>query len=216
MPNPSTTEIVPFTQIAQSVIVLRDGSLRAVIEVSAINFELRSSEEQGAILQQFQAFLNSVDFPMQMVIQSRRFDISGYVALVNQTAGELSNELLKVQAQEYGRFVQELSELSNIMSKKFYVVLPFHLQADQASGKGVLGGIKDVFSSFKKKPKQAPTLSDEQLANYQVQLAQRADLILGGLSGMGLKGHLLAQEELTKLFADLYNPVVPTAKEKTT
>ena len=214
MPTPSTTDIIPFTQISDSVIVLKDGSLRAVVDVSAINFELRSSEEQSAIIQQFQSFLNSVDFPVQMVVQSRRFDITAYVAMVNQTAEGLTNELLKVQAQEYGRFIKELSELSNIMSKKFYLVLPFTVHAVTAEKGGMLAGIKDL---FKKKGKAAQAaLTADQLANYQVQLAQRADLLLGGLSGMGLKGHLLTEGELTKMFSVLYNPVVPPAQQQAT
>ena len=207
MAAPSTTDLVQLAQIADTVIVLKDGSLRAVVEVNAINFDLRSSDEQGAILQQFEAFLNSLDFPVQIVIESRRFDVSGYVASIRTAAESLTNELLKVQAEEYAHYVNELSELANIMSKRFFIVLEFTASAAPSKEKkGFLSGITGVFKS--KKPGSA-AIAPEQLAAYQQQLSQRADFVLGGLSGMGLKGHILAQDELKKLFRELYNPTVP-------
>lgn len=209
---PSTTDLVQLKQITDGIIVLKDGSLRAIVEISAINFELRSSEEQAAILQQFQAFVNSVDFPIQMVVHSRKFDISTYLATVATASEPLTNELLKIQAQEYMRFVQELSELANIMSKRFYIALPFTVTVAPTK-KGMLSGITGIFSRKKKGPIQEG-IPPEQLATYKGQLQQRADLVIGGLSGMGLKGKVLGQEELLVLFGDLYNPVVPAAQVK--
>ncbi|HUO75897.1 MAG TPA: hypothetical protein VMU12_03220 [Candidatus Paceibacterota bacterium] len=213
MAAPSTTDLVQLKEMADNVIVLKDGSLRAIVEVNAINFDLRSSDEQGAILQQFEAFLNSIDFPIQIVIQSRRFDVSNYIATVQTAKEALTNELLKVQADEYARYINELSELSNIMSKRFFVVLEFTATADAGEAKkGMLSGITGM---FKKKASAPAGLAPEKLAAYQQQLSQRADFVLGGLSGMGMKGHVLAQDELRKLFHDLYNPVVPSAPSKT-
>ncbi len=212
MANPSTDKLVQFSQIADSVIVLKDGSLRSIVEITAINFELRSSDEQSAILQQFEAFLNAIDFPFQIVVQSRRFDISAYVAGIEQASTTITSDLLKVQAQEYARFVRELSGLANIMSKRFYVVIPFHAAPSETGKKGgFLSGL------FGKKPAALPTagMTPEQLANWQAQLTQRAELVLGGLSGMGLKGHILRQDELVRLFTDLYNPTVPETTQHT-
>lgn len=208
---PSTTDLVQLKQITDGVIVLKDGSLRAIVEVSAINFELRSTEEQAAILQQFQAFVNSIDFPIEMLVHSRKFDITSYLAVVEQASSVLTNELLKVQAQEYMRFVKELSELANIMSKKFYVALPFQIVIESKK-KGMLSGITGMFS---KKKTAEQEVTPEQLATYKVQLQQRADLVSSGLSGMGLKGHMMTQEELLALFTDLYNPTVPAAQKPT-
>jgi type IV secretory pathway VirB4 component len=210
MAAPSTTDLVQIKHITDGIIVLKDGSLRAIVEVSAINFELRSSDEQAAILQQFQGFLNSIDFPIQMVIHSRKFDITTYLSNVTQASESLTNELLKVQAQEYMRFVQELSELANIMSKRFYVALPFQVAA-LPTKQGIVSGITGMFS--KKKTPADQGIPAEQLANYKIQLQQRADLIAAGLSGMGLKGRLLEQEELLTLFRELYSPVVPTTQK---
>ena len=210
MPAPSTTDLVQLAQIADNVIVLKAGSLRAVVEVNAINFDLRSSDEQAAITQQFEAFLNSIDFPVQIVVESRRFDVSGYLATIKTAAESLTNELLKVQAEEYARYVNELSELANIMSKRFFVVLQFTAtSAPETSKKGFFSGITGIFSS--KKPASA-AIAAETLTAYQQQLTQRADFVLGGLSGMGLKGHILGQDELKSLFHDLYNPTVPPAR----
>lgn len=205
MAAPSTTDLVQLRDIAESVILLKDGSLRAVVEVSAINFDLRSADEQQAILQQFEAFLNSIDFPIQVVIQSRRFDVSTYVATVRTAAESLTNELLKVQAEEYAKYVTELSGLANIMSKRFLVILEFTATAAPTGERksGLFSGM------FGKKGPAKVGIAPEQVAAYQQQLNQRADFILGGLSGMGLKGHTLGSDELKALFKDLYNPTVP-------
>lgn len=202
MPNQTTKQLVQITDIRESVILLDNGSLRTVVEVSAINFELRSEEEQNAILQNFQQFLNSIDFPLQMVVHSRRFDIDDYLAFVQTTTATLTNELLKIQAGEYVTFVRELSTLANIMSKKFYIVIPFYL-SEAPSARGILDSIKGVFKSAGAKPAAIP---DEQLQTYKNQLLQRAELIFGGLVGIGLKARVLEQQELMNLFYGLYNP----------
>lgn len=206
MPPPSTTELVPIADIGSGIMTLKDGTLRAIVRISAINFDLRSTDEQNAIIQQFQGFLNSLDFPFQVVIQSRRFDVSGYIALVQAAAEKQTNELLKVQANEYARFVGELSELANIMSKQFYVILPFTVQLPKEQKQS--GGFLQSLLGKKKAP-AASSLPPEQLAIAKTQMMQRADLIIGGLSGMGLKGAVLTDEELKTLLRDLYNPNLP-------
>ena len=207
--EPSTTDLIQLKELRDGVALLKDGSLRGVVQVSAINFELRSSDEQAAILQQYASFLNSIDFPIQMIVHSRRFDISEYLATVQAAADQLTNELLKVQATEYIRFIGELSSLSNIMAKNFYIALPMMVTPPKEQG----GFLKGITGIFKKKPAKKQSVPTEQLASYKAQLQQRADLIIGGLSGMGLKGHMLGQEELLKLFNELYNPVVPTPQK---
>src|SRR5258708_913713 len=127
MANVSTKQLVAIADIKDSIVLLQGGSLRAVIEVSAINFELRSEEEQMGILQNFQRFLNSIDFPLQMIVNSRQLNMDAYLKLVDGVAEASTNELLKIQAIEYGKFVKELLQLSNIMTKHFYVVLPFYV-----------------------------------------------------------------------------------------
>src|SRR3989344_5634877 len=116
-PGLSTQNLVSIREIRDSVLLLKDGSLRALIEVSAINFELRSEDEQTAIIQNFQKFVNSLDFPLHISMISRRLYIDNYLKLAAEASGELDNELLRIQANEYMKFVEELSSLTNIMSK---------------------------------------------------------------------------------------------------
>lgn len=183
--------------------------MRAVVEVSAINFELRSEEEQIAIIQNFQRFVNSVDFPLHICIISRRLYIDNYLKLASEASGQLDNELLRIQASEYMKFIKELSSLTNIMSKKFYIAVPFYVfEAPTKTG---------IFQSFKSVISPSTTIqaiSEEKFSVYRNQLMQRAELIFGGLVGMGLKTRLLERDELVQMFYGLYNPTAKTTEEK--
>jgi type IV secretory pathway VirB4 component len=201
MANQSTKDLVSIADIKDSIVLLKNGSLRAVIDVSAINFELRSEEEQMGILQNFQRFLNSTDFPLQIVTSSRQLNMDGYLKMVDGVAEAAQNELLKIQAIEYGKFVKELLELSNIMTKHFYVVLPFYV-FETPTKTGILDGIKEMFGSSQ----TVQQIKPEQLETYRTQLMQRAELILDGLIGIGLKAHLLEGQDLINLYYSLYNP----------
>lgn len=208
MAAPSTTDAFQIKDIRDGVVVLKDGSMRGIVQIDAINFELRSSDEQAGILEQFQGFLNAIDFPLQVVIHSRKYNVQTYLAGIQEATDKLDNELLKLQGQEYIRFIGELSDLANIMSKRFYVVIAVQV-TPSAQTAGFLSGITGLFG----KKKAAPTTTPEQeFDTYKIELQQRADLILGGLSGMGLKGKMLGQDDVVTLFTDLYNPTVPAKK----
>ena len=197
----STKQLVTVANIIDSIILLKNGSLRAVIEVSALNFELRSEGEQIAILQNFQRFVNSIDFPLQIVVNSRKLNVDEYLKLIDESANTLTNELLKIQATEYSKFVKELSDLSNIMSKKFYIVVPFYV-FEAPSKSGIIQSFKSIF-----KPSAIiKDLTSEQLETYKDQLLQRTELIFEGLIGMGLKAKTLKENDLINLFYELYNP----------
>ncbi len=200
MPFPSTKQLVEVADIRDNVVFLKNGSLRAVLEVSAVNFELKSEEEQVAILQNFQNFLNSVDFPLQIAITSRKLDIEDYLKLVDSANNTLTNELLKIQAMEYSKFVKELSDLANIMTKKFYIIVPFYIFETP----GKTGIIKSITSIFK--PSTAvQQISDEQFSTYQGQLLQRVELTLDSLIGVGVKAKILQKDELMKIYYEIYN-----------
>ena len=201
MATQSTKQLVEVSNIIDNVVLLKNGSLRSVIEVTAINFELRSEGEQIAILQNFQRFVNSIDFPLQIVINSRKLNIDEYVKFVEKSSGELTNELLKIQATEYSKFIKELSDLSNIMSKKFYIVIPFYV-FEAPSKAGITQSLKSIF----KPSTVAKELTPEQLETYKSQLLQRTELIFDGLVGMGLKTRTLEKDDLMNLFYGLYNP----------
>ena len=193
--------MVPIADIKDGVVILRNGSLRMVLGVSAINFELRSGNEQVAILQGFQRFLNSVDFALQIVISSREMDIANYLKTIGEVTDSAPNELLRIQALEYSRFIKELSSLSNIMSKKFYVVVPFYIY-EKPKATGLAQSLKGMFSS-KVVPKE---LTEDQFNTYRSQLVQRAELVYGGLVGLGLRVNQLEDEELKNLYYKLFNP----------
>lgn len=201
MATQSTKELVSIADIKDSIVLLKNGSLRAVIEVSAVNFELRSEEEQTGILQNFQRFLNSIDFPLQMIVNSRQLNMDEYLKSVDTIAESATNELLKIQAIEYSKFVKELLELSNIMTKHFYVVLPFYVY-ETPSKTGIVESIKGIFGSSK----TVQQIKPEQLETYRTQLMQRVELILDGLIGVGLKARLMEGQELNNLYYSLYNP----------
>lgn len=210
-PSPSTQQLVSVREVRDSVLLLKDGSMRAIVEVSAINFELRSEDEQIAIIQNFQKFINSIDFPLQICIQSRRLYIDNYLKLASEASGQLDNELLRIQANEYIKFIKELSSLTNIMSKKFYIVVPFYV-FEAPTKAGIMQSIRSIVGSNT----GTVEMPEEKFETYRNQLMQRSELIFGGLVGLGLKTRLLERDEMVQMFYNLYNPMTKSSEEKTT
>lgn len=208
-PGPSTQNLVSISEIRDDVLMLKDGSIRAVVEVSAINFELRSEDEQIAIIQNFQKFVNSIDFPLHICIVSRRLYIDNYLKLAAEASGEIDNELLRIQATEYMKFIKELSSLTNIMSKKFYIVVPFYI-FEAPTKAGLFQSIKSIASPST----VIKSITEDRFQSYHNQLMQRTELIFGGLVGLGLKTRLLGRDELVQVFYNLYNPPTRTGEEK--
>ena len=196
----STQQLVEISEIRNDIAILKGSSLRVIIEVSAINFELRSEDEQTALLQNFQRFLNSVDFPIQIVVHSRKMEINDYLAYIESQSQNL-DELLKIQATEYGRFVKELSGLANIMSKKFYLVVPFYIYENPQKS-----GMKQSLKSLFKPTQTMHDITDEQFNVYRNQLLQRAELIYDGLVSLGLRTRTLEGDELIQVLYGFYNP----------
>src|SRR3989344_4379682 len=121
----ATQDFVPISEIKDGIVILKDGSLRSIVMVSSLNFALKSEEEKNAIISQFQNFLNSLDFSIQIFIQSRRLDIRPYLALIEQRYKEQVNELMRIQIQEYIEFIKNFTENTNIMTKNFFIVIPY-------------------------------------------------------------------------------------------
>lgn len=195
----STQRYVDVEEIRDGALVLKSGALRAVLLVSSINFDLKSSEEQDAIISQYQNFLNSLDFPVQVVIQSRRFNIDPYIELLREKEVQQPNELLRFQMKEYQSFIKNLTEISNIMSKFFYVVIPFSPVENTKSG--FFGKIGDIFN-----PKKTVGLKEDIFDTYRTQLMQRVEHVTAGLSPMGIRATALGTEELIELLYNSYNP----------
>ncbi len=201
----SIQEKIEIDDIRDGVIILKDGGVRAVLMTSSVNFALKSVEEQDALTYHFREFLNSLDFPIQILIASRKFDISNYLEILEQKQKEQENELMRIQASEYIDFIKGLTELTNIVTESFYVVIPFaQIEAKQLTPLEkitIAAGLKKTSASEQKK-------SFEEL---KTQLWQRINYVLSGLEGFGLRATVLNDEDLIELFYHLYNP---EAKEK--
>ena len=195
----STQKYVDVEEVRDGVIILKDGSLRAVLLVSSINFDLKATEEQDSIISQYQNFLNSLDFPIQIMISSRKLNINPYLDYLRKKGTELTNELLSLQLEEYRNFIKNLTDVSSIMSKFFYVVVPFHPVENVKTG---------VFDRFfgSTNSQMAVTRRRELFDTYKNQLWQRVDHISAGLGGTGVKVTPLKTEELIELLYNSYNP----------
>ena len=195
----STLKYVDIKTIKDGVVVLKNGSLRAVLLVSSINFDLKSSDEQIAIIGAYQNFLNSLDFPIQILVSSRKLNIGPYIEMLKEKAREQRNELLKIQIIEYREFIQNLTEVTNIMSKYFYLVVPFAPVENESDG--MLGKISHAFH-----PEENITEHEELFETYKNQLWQRVDHIAAALGGTGLHFTTLNTDELIEMYYGMYNP----------
>lgn len=193
----STQQYLDVEEIRDGVIVLRDSSLRMIVMVSSMNFALKSSEEQEAIILAYQSFLNSVEFPIQIVVQSRLLDINSYLDSLRKRESEQTTELLRIQTAEYIDYISSLVELSHIMSKSFYISIPlFPFEKDKNGG---------MFSKLFQ-PAQQIIEKEKDFERYRDQLLQRVDHIATGLQGVGLKVAPLSTQALIELLYNTYNP----------
>lgn len=192
-------QFLAIQEIREDVVTLKEGGFRVVLMCSSINFALKSTDEQDAVIFQYQNFLNSLDFSLQYIIHSRKLNIVPYLESIKQRQKEEDNELLKIQIAEYAEFIKSFVELTNIMSKTFYAVVPF-TPAMIENKEGILAGIVSLF-----KTKKASAISAS-FEEYKNQLWQRVDTVVTGLQRFGVRAAPLNTEELIELFYGLYNP----------
>lgn len=195
----STQRYVDVEEIRDGLLILKNGSIRAILLVSSINFDLKSSQEQDGIILQYQNFLNTLDFPVQIVISSKRFDVEPYLSLLADQETTQENELLRFQITEYKIFIKQLAEISNIMSKYFYIVIPFSPAEDEKNG--LLDRLTGIFN-----PQKNTSLHGELFESYRSQLYQRVEQVSVALSGTGVQATPLNTEEIIELLYDSYNP----------
>ncbi len=196
---PSTQQYLDIMEIRDDAVVMKNGGLVAVLLVSSINFSLKSEEEQEAVIGAYVSFLNTIDFPLQIVIQSRRLDIDAYLEVLKGVEKQQTNELLKTQTQDYRRFVNELVQMNAIMSKRFYVVIPFSPKVDRP-GK-FFSRLLDAFA-----PTETIHLKQKQFEKYRLELFKRVDNVMNALSAAGLQSQPLRTQELIELYYNSYNP----------
>lgn len=202
----ASQEIVPIEEIRDGVVILKDGSLRAVLMASSLNFALKSADEQEAIILQYQNFLNSLDFSIQFFVESRKLNIEPYLDTLRERKRIETNSLLKIQITEYITFVKDFVENGNIVSKSFYIVVPF-IPATQLNIQKPDGGIAGMFSGIFGGKKEGGSMIDEaKFAEFKLQLWQRLDTVSEGLVRTGVRVVPLNTEELIELYYGLYNP----------
>lgn len=195
-----TQQFVEVKDIRDDTIIMKNGSLRRVLMVSGINFDLKSEEEQNIIIYAYQNFLNTLDFSMQMIIHSRKMNIESYLDKLGQRQSSEENELLKNQISEYIEFIRSFIEMNAVMEKNFFAVVPYDPMIIPGGGKKFL----DVFGFGGKKGKDQGV--EESFEQKLIQLNQRVDQVISGLSQIGLRAVALKEEELTELLYNLYNP----------
>lgn len=200
MPSSSPTQdFVPIKEVRGGTIVLKNGGLRAIIAVSSVNLSLKSADEQVATIGQFQSFLNSIDFPTQIVVQSRRLDIRPYLNTLDEMMRKQREPLLKLQTASYISFVREFTDQVAIMRKRFYVIIPYD-EAVLSTNKGFLAGI------LGNKRTNEKGLADTAFEEKQTQLDERVNIITGGLGSCGMRTERLKTEEVIELFYKTFNP----------
>lgn len=198
----ATQEFVPIKEVRDGVVILKDGGMRSILLCSSLNFSLKSEDERNAILLQFQDFLNSLDFSIEILIQSRKLDIRPYLALLEEQEGKQTNNLLKIQVREYIQFIKSFTESTNIMTKHFLIVVPYSpatLNASSASG---------LFSSLglSKPGEKGKTKEERGFDENRSQLEERLSVVEQGLIRSGIRVARLGTEETIELFYKAFNP----------
>lgn len=202
----STQQYLDISEIKEDVVVLRDGTLRAVLLVSSINFALKSEEEQDAIISAYISFLNNINFPIQIVIQSRELNIDGYLAMLDEKQKVQTNELLKIQTVEYMHYINELISMSRIMSKRFYIIVPYNPLADKE--KRITSRLFDVL-----RPATVIKLKEEKFLRHKAEIVRLVENVMGGLQGIGLQSIQLDTQGLIELYYNSYNPTTSSSQK---
>ena len=194
----STQEFVEVKEVRDGIVVLKNGSLRSILMTSSVNFALKSTDEQTSLLLQFQNFLNSLDFSVQIFIQSRKLDIRPYIALLEERHKAQVTDLMRIQIREYIEFIKNFTESANIMSKSFFVVVSYSPSTFSVKD-GVMGIIKS-------KNKSEIKDKNKNFEESRTQLEQRMSVVEQGLLRTGVRSARLGTEETIELLYKMFNP----------
>lgn len=204
--NPNTTQnSLLFSELRDNMVIMNDGSFRAVVACKSINFDLMSSKEREGIEYSYQNFLNSLYFPVQILVRSQRVDIGPYIERLTNIRRDQENMLLNVLTDDYIDFIDTLSQEANIMDKTFYVIVPYWPQGDLES---VKRSSKSLFGTvFGGAPKQrAIVVNHEQYEKAKDEIKNHVDAVMSGLFQLGIKCVQLTTKELGELYYNFYNP----------
>jgi len=201
----TTQDFVPIREIRDGIVILKDGSMRALVLASSLNFALKSENEQNSIILQFQNFLNSLDFSVQIFIQSKKLDIRPYIALLEERYKEQVTELMKIQTREYIEFIKTFVENSNIMTKSFFIVVPYQPPLISAS-KNPLSVLLKNTAGTDTKGSDKTSVANAEFDEYRSQIEQRVSVVEQGLVRCGIRVAELGTEEVVELYYKIFNP----------
>lgn len=212
--NPNSTQnALQIAEIRDGIVIMNDGSFRCVVMVKSVNFDLMSPQEQEAVEFSYQSFLNSLYFPIQIFIRSQKIDLQPYIEKLDKIRTEHDNMLLALLMEDYIGYIDNLSQQTNIMDKRFYVVIPFFPVADVqktlTQSKNFFSGVAGLFNS----KEQHVTINENDLENAKSELRNRIQAVLSGLQQAGIQGLPLDTQELIELYYDTYNPDTATRQQ---
>lgn len=201
-PSLSTQVYLKISEIRDDTLVLKNGGVRAILSVSSINFNLKSEEEQNAIIYSYQGFLNTLEFPVQIVVRSKKLDIDDYLDKLKRLGEKQKNPLLQRQTYEYVEYISKLVEYADIMEKEFFVVVPYDpLRAQKPN----------MFQKFFQNLNSSDSYiavkrRHDEFEQLKKGLNQRVNSVKIGLENCGLKVDQLGTKKLIELFYNIYNP----------
>lgn len=196
----ATQEFIPIKEVRDGIVLLKDGGMRSILLCSSLNFALKSEDEKQAILFQFQDFLNSLDFSIEIVVQSRKLDIRPYIALLEERGKAQTNNLMKIQVREYIEFIKSFTENTNIMTKNFFIVVTYSPAILTTSQSGIASRL-----GFGTKKEQAAA-TEASFDENRSQLEERLSVVEQGLIRTGIRVARLGTEEVIELFYKAFNP----------
>lgn len=212
--NPNSTQnTLQIAEIRDGIVIMNDGSFRAVVMVKSINFDLMSPEEQESVEYAYQGFLNSLYFDVQIFIRSQKVDLQPYIEKLDKIRTEHDNMLLAMLMEDYINYIDQLAMQTNIMDKKFYIVIPYFPGEKPiiatSQNKNFFSGLVELFSS----KENHVVVNDADLEKTKVELRNRVQAVLGGLQPSGIQGLPLDTQELIELYYDTYNPDTATRQQ---
>lgn len=212
--NPNSTQnSLQIAEIRDGIVIMNDGSFRSVIMVKSINFDLMSPQEQEAVEYSYQGFLNSLYFPVQIFVRSQKVDLQPYIEKLDKIRTEHDNMLLALLMDDYIGYIDQLAQQTNIMDKKFYIVVPYFpvldVQKALTQSKNFFTGIVQLFSSRE----DHVVINEQDLEKAKTELRNRVQAVLGGLMQCGIQGLPLDTQELIELYYDTYNPDTATRQQ---
>ena len=198
----STQRYLQLTSVHDDTLILKDGGIRAILEISALNFDLKSEDEQNALIISYQHFLNALDFPVQIIVRSRKIDIDQYIALLSGKLKDQRNDLMKAQLQDHISYIKRLVEYTDIMEKRFFLIVPFTPEAAIPT---------TTLSNFLKYITPDDTVlkiisRKKQFRELKKKLDMRVNVVTTGIENCGMHVRQLKTEEVIGLMYQSYNP----------